>query len=86
MLQEAVKFLYYDLAFRLMNIKEQNSKASAAAVDESKADISRLRQNVTEYLRLCELLLIQSPHKKVSFDSYKVGGWVGVNVVRVVLW
>ena len=66
MIRQAVKFIYYDVIYRLMQVKDQSEKASGIGMDDPRAGISQLRQHVTEYLRSCELLLIQSPHKKVA--------------------
>jgi len=67
MLRQAVKFIYYDLVYGLVRVKDQSEGgAGGGGAEDPRAAISQLRQRVTEYLRSCEALLMQSPHKKVG--------------------
>jgi len=71
MLRQSVKFLYYDVTYRLRQVKDLSEKSGGVGGEDPRAGISLLRKHVTEYLRYCEMLLIQSPHKKVMLVPFK---------------
>ena len=49
-----------------MQVKDQSEKSGGIGGEDPRVGIAQLRKHVTEYLRSCELLLMQSPHKKVN--------------------
>ena len=69
MLQQSVKILYYDVTYRLKQVKDQSERLGGMGGEDPRAGISELRKHVTEYLHHCEILLSRSPHKKVISNA-----------------